>query len=140
MAAALGAVLVGLFGYALSKRLHRAPATELPRPQVYNYKPDPRFQAGVPLRPMDIEILEALARGHFDRAQLLDLFPGRPYHVKLIGSPGDGRIDLLAIDLDRNGIWDEQWRLKPETVERRTFDKEGPGIPFVLRNGRWLPY
>jgi hypothetical protein len=112
------------------------------KPQVYDYKEPPMVKIGPPLRPMDSEILDAIAVGEFTHAQRLDLFPDRPYHVKLIGSVPDRWISIVMIDLDRDGKWDEKWTLKPDSVIRLDFDDREPmgGKPFMLRHGQWVRF
>jgi hypothetical protein len=113
------------------------------KPQVYDSKPEGGFQAGISLRPMDTEIFDAIAKGGLDRNAHLDLFPGRPYHVKLIGSLADQWIGMVVIDMERDGKWDERWKLKEDRVERTVFRDEFSGgmeVMYTLNHGRWQPH
>jgi hypothetical protein len=111
-------------------------------PQVYDYKSPSKFQAGVPLRPMDIDIFEALAGGKLQRTDLPDLFPNRPYRVRLIGSAEERWITSALIDLDRDGKPEEAWEMKEDTIIRRDIvpGKPAAGTPYALRPGKWLPF
>jgi len=111
-------------------------------PQIYQTTPGPHPGLGQPLRTLDIDTFDRIARADYQRQEMLDLFPGRPYHVKLVGSFTDRWIDAVMVDVERDGHFDERWDLKPDGVFRRVI---GPGqefdaaTPFMLRNGLWLP-
>jgi hypothetical protein len=109
-------------------------------PQVYNYRPDGRHKAGFPLRPMDVDIFEVLEKSEYKREDMLDLFPDRPYKVQMFGSFVDHWIRAIQIDLDRDGVIDERWDLKPDAVRRTEIKHGSPPIPAELRFGLWLPY
>ena len=112
-------------------------------PQQFPYKLDPRPRPGFPLRPMDIAIFEFLAKGgEFQRDQLKDLFHDRPYKVKLVYSPVEHQIKIVAIDLDRDKGVDEVWELGAGAVKRKLLHQSLPSTPayYTLSGGRWLPH
>jgi hypothetical protein len=113
-----------------------------PRRQTYNYQPVPGLTSGMALRPMDYDILKRIEDGDYKRTDMLDLFPDRPYQVKMIGSPVEHWINAVLIDLDRDGKWDEKWAMKLESVTRHTMGKgeDDDKVPWALQPGRWLPY
>lgn len=113
--------------------------------QRFDYKPWPHVvPGGVPVRPMDADIFAAIEKGNISHAQLLDLFPDRPYHVKLVGNSAERTIGFVLIDLHRSGKWDEHWELKTDgTVSRRTLTdtEDSPSnVLFTLRAGYWVPH
>jgi hypothetical protein len=139
-----GAILVAVAALAIWKLTTR-PSTPPPKAhkaQIYDVEPDPRMTIGVPLRPMDRDIFDAIAKDDFRREQLPDLFPDRPYRVHLTKDFIENRIIVLLIDLDRDGRYDERWQLQPEGVTRYiTPATNGPeSLPFRLRKGRWVPF
>jgi hypothetical protein len=115
-----------------------------PQKQFYAYKPDPNVHAGLPLRPMDEEILEAINNESFEEKDMLDLFPQKPYRVRLVGSKKEHWIMGAMIDLERDGKWDESWEMKPDMLVRRLTEDSGrpksEAAIFQLRPGHWLPY
>ena len=112
-------------------------------PQQFDIKEEPSFHGGVPLRPMDRDIFAVLADEHLERTRLLDLFPDRPYRVRVVGSVAERRFGALNIDLDRDGKLDERWMLKGNEVVRDVpEDPTGGGQPvhYTLAHGRWQPH
>ena len=92
---------------------------------------------------MDADIFDALAHRPLSRTDLFDLFPDRPYHVRLVGDTLRHRVRAVLIDLERDGTWEERWDLDDTTVTRRVLQRPagpGAGTPFALRSGRWLPF
>ena len=118
-----------------------------PGSQVYDIADDPNFKAGVALRPMDRDIFAALVDPNLDRSHLVDVFPDKPYRVRFLGSVSEHWIGLIQVDLDRDGIIDERWKLGPSEVDRFVLDNSIPldsgldpdkrGTHFKLRRGRW---
>jgi hypothetical protein len=106
-------------------------------PQHFDLKELPEFKAGVGLRPMDKEVFERLADPKLQRTDLLDLFPDRPYKVRVVGSVQERRYGMVMIDADRNGKWDEKWVLKGDQVLRTVMAEDEPPIEFNLAHGRW---
>jgi hypothetical protein len=115
--------------------------------QIYNTKPDPRLH-GVGLRPMDLDIFGFIGSGQLERDRMLDVFPDKPYRVRMIGSLPDHWVSVVLVDLNRDGKWDERWDLKPDDVDRTIFrrarETELAGEPadqrFALRRGLWQGY
>ncbi len=136
VAIAVAVVLVVAVIVVLGTR--RAPLTA--PTQAYDYKPIPHMvPGGVPLRPMDTDIFAAIEKGNLTHAQLLDLFPDRPYHVKLTANGEERRVEFVLIDLERDGKWDERWALrKDQGVDRRLIGD--PNIMFTMRAGYWIPH
>jgi hypothetical protein len=109
--------------------------------QTFDYRPRPQVNpGGVLVRPMDADIFGAIEKGNLTRAQLLDLFPDRPYHVKLVADGGDRRVNFVLIDLQRAGHWDERWEIKPDGVFRHTASGSPTDVMFTLRVGHWIPH
>ena len=112
-------------------------------PQTFQTTPGPHPGLGTALRTLDIDTFDRIARADYQRQEMLDLFPGRPYHVKLAGSFTARLITTVMVDVERDGRFDERWDLTKDGVFRRVI---GPGqefdaaTPFMLRNGLWLPY
>ncbi|HBP18875.1 MAG TPA: hypothetical protein DEA08_13955 [Planctomycetes bacterium] len=76
-----------------------------------------------------------------------DVFKSEPFKLSLYADGGDGRVNRLKVDLDRDGQWDEKWSFPtPGSVaeckrqvssddDGETYDKE-----FVLTSGgTWQP-
>jgi hypothetical protein len=140
---ALVVVLVPLAGFAIWKLTKHASPTEKAAPgQVYDYLPSGRSKTGVPLRPMDNEIFEAIARNHFTVERVLDLFPDRPYHVKLVANLATQRASGVLIDLDRDQKWDERWELRTDGCTRYvlTPQKSNESPKFTLHEGHWIAF
>jgi hypothetical protein len=101
----------------------------------------PGFTAGVAMRPMDREIIAAARSGNIDRRAMLDLFPDRPYRVRLAGSAELQQYRFVLIDLDRDGTWDERWDLGQPGQIRRELTPHGEAGPqaitFTIAHGRW---
>lgn len=97
---------------------------------------------GIPLRPMDLEIL-ARAAGSISGDKVKDAIGGRSYKVNLYQDAGEARVNRLKIDLDRDDKWDEKWTLSParDDIRRqvsvadddKTYDEE-----YRLRGDMWL--
>lgn len=97
---------------------------------------------GIPLRPMDLEIL-ARAAGSISGDKIKDAISGRSYKVNLYQDAGETRINRLKIDLDRDDKFDEKWTLSParDDIRRqvssvdddKTYDEE-----YRLRGDMWL--
>jgi hypothetical protein len=152
--AAVGVPALGLAGVLVWKlRSGDAQASAKPPPtdtpvhvtdrgrQYYAYK-GTRSQAGHPLRDMDIEILEVINQGSWTERDIPDLFPAKPYRVHFQSrAPGEKWVDVVLIDTDRDGKWDERWELREEELERRIINRSDPsvGIPYSLRHGCWVP-
>jgi hypothetical protein len=114
-------------------------------PQIYPVKPDPHL-TGIQLRPMDQEIFAAIASGQLEAAHLDDVFPSKPYRVKMIGSMVPRKwISVVLVDLTRDGKWDERWDLSQTDVVRAIFKKprtdelgvDDTDPKFSLRTGTW---
>jgi hypothetical protein len=109
-------------------------------PMQFDLQEIPTFTAGIPLRPMDRDIFAALTSGKITREQVPDLFPDRPYRVRLMGSPSDQHFSGLNIDLERNGKIDERWTMRPGAVERMVPNDpaaDGQPVKYTLSHGRW---
>jgi hypothetical protein len=104
----------------------------------------PSWNAGVPMRAMDREIVAAILSGHVDRTSMSDLFPDRPYQVRLAGSAAARQFRWVLIDLNRDGAWDERWDLgEPGQIQRtvtRDPDARGSEVMYTLVHGRWQPH
>ena len=116
-----------------------APST----PQIYAAAETPSSEphpTGAPLRAMDRDILERIAKN--DVKRLDDVFPDRPYRVQMTRNMGDGYIILVRIDMHRKNVWDERWRLTHNAITRDLVQPNDPTnvVPFALRNGRWVPF
>jgi hypothetical protein len=126
-----------------------APSGTIPRAtapsvaQVYPAATEPPnlpHPIGPKLRPMDHDIFERIEKN--DMKRLDDVFPGKPYQVRMYRDAAEGLIYLVEIDLQRSGVWEERWELKKDEVTRevthvgdRTYVDT-----FALRSGRWLPF
>ena len=117
-----------------------SPAPSAPGPQVFDTVEDPNWKAGIPMRDMDRDIFAQLKNDDLDRSKLADLFPDRPYRVRLIGSVTEHRFGLVMIDLNRDGKWDERWDLRAGQVMRNVEHDEGSGgqrVQYTLVHGKW---
>jgi hypothetical protein len=122
-------------------------ASELPSPSAARPKWDtqelPNWP-GLPLRPMDHDLIDAMLSGHIARQSMLDLFPDRPYRVRLVGSADMQLFQFAMIDLDRDGKWDEQWDLsKPGQIQRHVAHDPAAGgheVMYTLAHGKWQPH
>jgi hypothetical protein len=132
-------VVLGIGAFRL-----RRPAGITAPGQTFDYKPGPNHSpGGVPVRPMDVDIFSAIEKGNLTRAQLLDLFPDRPYQVKLVANGETRRVGIVLVDLHRSHKWDERWQLRDDGVFRYTHgadDNASPEILFTLRAGYWIPH
>src|SRR5581483_599307 len=117
---ALVAVLVPVAGYAIWKLTPRAsPSVSAPtEQQTFDYIPSGKIKGGFPLRPMDTEIFETILRNHLTLDRVLDLFPDKPYHVKLVADLQTQRVIGVMIDLERDGRWDERWEMRTNGCTR----------------------
>ncbi len=99
------------------------------------------FTGGVAMRPMDREIIAVLRSGAVDRRAMLDVFPDRPYRVRLAGSAELQQFRFVLIDMDRDGTWDERWDLGQAGQIRRELTPNGDAGPeaimFTMTHGRW---
>jgi hypothetical protein len=138
------ALLVPLAGFAIWKLTPR-PSSSLDKPppaQTFNYVPSGRSKAGIPLRPMDTDIFEAITKNHLTLERAMDLFPDRPYHVKLVADLQSQRVLGALIDLDRDGRWDERWQMRTDGCTRTPLStKNGDGSrSFNLVDGHWVAF
>ncbi len=111
---------------------------------------DPHWKAGVPLRPMDRDIIAALQSGKVERKDVVDVFPDKPYRVRFAGSPATQVVAFVLIDLNRDGKpdspdqWDERWDIRePGTIKRTVThdpDAQGQQVMYTLIKGRWQPH
>jgi hypothetical protein len=105
---------------------------------------DPHWTAGVPLRPMDRDIIAALQSGTVERTSMTDVFPDRPYKVRFAGSPASQTFAYVLVDLDRDDKWDERWDLSEPGTIKRTVEHdplgEGQKVMYTLVKGRWQPH
>jgi hypothetical protein len=67
---------------------------------------------GIPLRPMDRELLELAARP-ISGDKVKDALKGRSYKVNVYKDAGEPRVNRLKVDLDRDDKFDEKWTLSP---------------------------
>jgi hypothetical protein len=121
--------------------------TALPAPAAslvhYDITEDPSFAAGIPLRPMDREIFAALMNENLDRTKLPDLFPDRPYRVRIVGSAAEKRYGMVVIDMNRDGKIEERWSLKNGEVTREVPTDAAAGggsVRYSLAHGKWQPH
>ena len=115
---------------------------ERPDAATFDTMEIPEFKAGIALRPMDRDIFAQLANAHLDRQSLLDVFPDRPYKVRIIGSVAERRFSLVLIDMNRDGKIDERWELKGSDVIRTVPQDPNAGdaeVRYALAHGRWQP-
>jgi hypothetical protein len=112
--------------------------------QFWQTEDDPNWKVGIPLRDMDRDIFAKLKDPALDRTALLDLFPDRPYHVRVIGSVMEHRFGLVLVDFERDGKWDEKWDLmKPGEVTRHVEHDgaaNGQPVDYTLVHGKWQPH
>lgn len=107
-------------------------------PQVYPTATSSMQKIGLPLRPMDLEILALIASGDIKNTK--DALPNKPYRVTMVRDQISGYIISVSIDLTRSGSVDERWKLTPEQVVRHTRDEHGKFLDdYWLRGGRWQP-
>jgi hypothetical protein len=120
------------------------PSSSAWQPPKWSTEEDPRWKVGVPMRPMDRDIIAALQSGHIERTAELDLFPDKPYQVRLSGNPTMQQFRFVLVDLNRDGKWDEKWDLgEPGQIKRSVpHDPDGAGhdVMYTLVNGRWQPH
>lgn len=122
------------------------------KPPVFDTFEDPRYKAGIPMRPMDHDIIAAVQSGKVERKDVLDLFPDKPYRVRLVGSPASQTFVYVLIQMDRTAkqdpdprqAWDERWDLRePGTIKRYVFrdpNAQGEQVMYTLTKGRWQPH
>jgi len=117
-------------------------------PQQYPVKRDGHLQGGA-LRPMDEEIFAAIASGQLEQAHLDDVFPSKPYRVRMVGSMAPRKwISVVFIDLQRDGKFEERWDLTTDDVVRVVFRKprgdnfaaDDADPKFSLRRGTWQAF
>ena len=150
IAAFLGVAAVGIIIGRASSAPHETPPVPTARPsassafdtepQQFDLSEIANSKAGIPLRPMDRDIIEAIQNASFDRARMNDLFPDRPYRVRLVGSLAERRIGLVMIDLNRDGKFDERWDLTRTEISRVVHDDSataGAPVKYTLGHGRW---
>ncbi len=153
-----GFVGVGVLGVAIGRGSSVSPGTQaLPAPPQSASAPArpagerpkfdlaevPGYHSGVELRPMDHDIFDKLVNLNLERTQMPDVFPDRPYRVAFIGSLAERRINVVMVDLDRDGKMDERWELKKGDLVR-TVPKDpaaqGQAVKYTLTHGRWQPH
>jgi hypothetical protein len=121
-----------------------APSSSAWQPPKWSTEEDPRWKVGVPLRPMDRDIIAALQSGHIERAAEMDLFPDKPYQVRLAGNPEKQQFRFVLVDLNRDGKWDEKWDLGEPGQIKRNVEHDpnaiGQAVMYTLVNGRWQPH
>jgi hypothetical protein len=125
---------------APSGRASASPVENLLPPQQFDLAENPMSKSGQKLREMDLDILNKIVGRHYERTELEDVFPDRPYRVRFIGSAAEKHIGGVLIDLTRNGKWDERWRLTTNEVVRDVdHDPIANGMPvhYTLGHGRW---
>jgi hypothetical protein len=112
--------------------------------QFWQTEEDPNWKIGIPLRDMDRDVFAKLKDPALDRTALIDLFPDRPYHVRVIGSVMEHRFGLVLVDFERDGKWDEKWDLmKPGEVSRHVEHDPSAGgkaVDYTLVHGKWQPH
>ncbi len=112
--------------------------TRPPKPQTYPTTTSSVKWAGVPLRPMDLEIFAMIEKGDIGDGR--DVFPKRPYQVTIMRDHISGYVMLVMIDTKRSGTIDERWKLTPDSVMRQVADEKGRFLDdFSLRAGLWTP-
>jgi len=121
-----------------------APSSSAWTPPKWDTEENPAWKVGVSLRPMDHDIIAALQSGHVERSQVTDLFPDKPYQVRLAGSPATQQFRFVLIDLNRDGKWDERWDLgEPGQIKREVMhdpDALGHDTMYTLNQGKWQPH
>jgi hypothetical protein len=120
-----------------------SPMGEAEPPQVFDTVEDPNWKAGVPMRDMDRDIFAKFKDPALERSALLDMFPDRPYKVRVMGSASEHRFGLVMIDLNRDGKWDERWDLRAGQVTRAVEHDEGASgqrVTYTLTHGKWQPH
>ncbi len=96
------------------------------------------------LRPMDVAILEVLARP-MSGEKIKDAFPSQSYKVNIYKDAGFTTANRLKIDLDRDEQDDEKWTLEGSgaeiKVKRQVSPKDDNTYPeeWRLLNGAWAP-
>ena len=108
--------------------------------QHFDLKELSGYTTGSAIREMDRDIFAALADPNLQRKALVDLFPSRPYRVKVSGDVDEHRYALVLIDMNRSGKWDERWTLKGDEVFRLLPQDPAAGgepVQFTLAHGRW---
>lgn len=124
------------------------PASTAPQPAAAAVSAVPASAApattaeGEPLRPMDREILDRVAKGiSGDKAK--DAVPGRPWKVNLYRDPGDAGVSRAKIDLNRNERWEEKWTFESKggqsVVKRQVApaDDEKYTVEYRLDGDHW---
>ena len=115
-----------------------------PMPPKWDTEETPTWRVGVPLRPMDRDIIAVLLSGHVARTAMPDIFPDRPYQVRLAGNPDEGQFQYVLIDMNRDGKWDERWDLsQPGQIRRQVPhdpDALNREVNYTLTHGRWQPH
>lgn len=119
-------------------------------PPHWDTEEDPHWKAGIPMRPMDHDIIAALQSGTVERKDVVDVFPDKPYRVRFAGSPATQSFVYVLIALDRTKAhdnkdqWDERWDLsEPGTIKRTVMhdpDGQGQQVMYTLVKGRWQPH
>jgi hypothetical protein len=120
-----------------------ASASARPAPMQFQVEEDPNWKAGVPLREMDRDIFGQMRSESLERTSLPDLFPDRPYRVRLIGSVAERQFGRVLIDFDRDEKWDERWELRPGEVRRFVEHDPTAGnqqVEYTLVHGKWQPH
>ncbi len=119
-----------------------SPATPTTSGDVAAPGPD---AGGVPLRRLDTQILNTIDRG-IAGAKKKDAFPTQAWKANLYKDAGEGGVNRVKIDLDRDERWDEKWTLtwNKETYELKrqispTDDDRTYSVEYRLRHGRWVP-
>jgi hypothetical protein len=140
---AIALASVGLAGViALGAALIEAPLhPATAQPPTWDVDEVPGWRSGTPMRAMDREIVAAVRSGQVERSAMPDLFPDRPYRVRLAGSPATREFRWVLVDLDRDGGWDERWDLGEPGQILRTVSRDpgamGHEVLYTLAHGRW---
>lgn len=128
---------------ALGIRASAAPQQSSPEALKVDLAELPNYKAGVPMRPMDRDIFDKIRTLSLERSQMHDVFPDRPYRVTFVGSLAERRIDLVMVDLDRDGKFEERWEIKRGDVVRTVPKDPAAGdqpVKYTIIHGRWQPH
>ncbi len=114
------------------------PQHETPPPAVAAAPAAPAAVAQSGRRPVDQLIFEHLGRD-LRASKKKDAAPGQTYKVNLYQDDGEGSVNRVKVDLDRDEQWDEKWTIEGELITRHVApaDDEQYTASYVWTGSDW---
>ncbi len=88
----------------------------------------------------DTEIINELLPRRLSGPEQQDVLPDSKWAINLYQEPGANAVTRLTLDLDRDGMLDEQWKVEGTRVRRAVSTKDDGTYDqmWLWQNGLWL--